>query len=84
MDFDLGFFDQDENRVEPAQNPFLLKVYLCVRYKLLPMSPARTLDLMARPEGLEAPTTWFEVIRTNSTFQLEQSLATLAAFANPT
>jgi putative transposase len=31
MDFDLGFFDQDENRVEPAQNPFLLKV--------LPMCP---------------------------------------------
>ena len=31
MDFDLGFFDQDEDRVEPAQNPFLLKV--------LPMCP---------------------------------------------
>ena len=31
MDSDLGFFDQDENRVEPAQNPFLLKV--------LPMCP---------------------------------------------
>ena len=35
-------------------------------------------------EGLEPPTTWFEVTRTNSTFQLEQSLATLAASANPT
>jgi putative transposase len=22
LDFDLGFFDQDEGRVEPAQNPF--------------------------------------------------------------
>ena len=39
---------------------------------------------MARPEGLEPPTTWFEVTSTNSTIQLEQSLATLAAFANPT
>jgi hypothetical protein len=41
-------------------------------------------DLIARPEGLEPPTTWFEVTATNSTLQLEQSLATLAAFANPT
>jgi putative transposase len=31
MDFDLGFFDQDEDRVEPAGNPFLPKV--------LPMCP---------------------------------------------
>jgi len=31
MEFDLGFFDQDEDRVEPASNPFLLKV--------LPMCP---------------------------------------------
>ena len=31
MDYDPGFFDQDENRVEPAQNPFVPKV--------LPMSP---------------------------------------------
>ena len=28
-------------------------------------------------------TTWFEVTRTKITFQLKQSLATLAAFANP-
>jgi len=26
MDFDFGFFDQDEGRVEPAQNPFLAKM----------------------------------------------------------
>jgi hypothetical protein len=32
LEFDLGFFDLDEDRVEPAQNPFLAKV--------LPMSPA--------------------------------------------
>ena len=31
MHYDLGFFDQDENRVEPGDNPFALKV--------LPMSP---------------------------------------------
>ena len=30
MDYDLGFFDQDESRVEPAPNPFIPK--------LLPMS----------------------------------------------
>jgi putative transposase len=26
MEFDLGYFDEDENRVEPAENPFLPKV----------------------------------------------------------
>lgn len=26
MNYDLGFFDQDEKRVEPAQNPFIPKV----------------------------------------------------------
>jgi len=26
MDYDLGFFDQDENRVEPGVNPFIAKV----------------------------------------------------------
>jgi putative transposase len=25
LDFDLGFFDQDEGRVEPAPNPFGLE-----------------------------------------------------------
>ena len=41
-------------------------------------------DLIVRPEGLEPPTTWFEVTRTNSTYQLKQSLVTLAAFVEPT
>jgi len=31
MEFDLGYFDEDEARVEPAENPF--------RPKVLPMSP---------------------------------------------
>ena len=31
MEYDLGFFDEDEGRVEPAENPF--------RAKVLPMSP---------------------------------------------
>jgi putative transposase len=26
MDYDLGFFDEDEIRVEPAENPFAPKV----------------------------------------------------------
>ena len=30
MDYDLGFFDEDSNRVQPAENPFMAK--------LLPMS----------------------------------------------
>ena len=32
LDFDLGFFDQDEGRVEPAPNPFAPE-------KVLTMSP---------------------------------------------
>jgi len=32
MDYDLGFFDRDEGRVEPAPNPF-------VPEKVLTMSP---------------------------------------------
>jgi hypothetical protein len=42
------------------------------------------IETIVRPDGLEPPTTWFEATPTTSTFQLEQSLATLAAFANPT
>ena len=30
MDYDLGFFDEDSSRVQPAENPFMAK--------LLPMS----------------------------------------------
>ena len=26
MEYDLGFFDQDEKRVEPAENPFIPKL----------------------------------------------------------
>jgi len=26
MDYDLGYFDEDENRIEPGTNPFALKV----------------------------------------------------------
>ena len=50
-----------------------------------PENPGRfSLKSLARLEGLEPPTTWFEVTATNSTFQLEQSLAMLAAIAKPT
>src|ERR1700674_5224883 len=33
------------------------------RYNLLPMRPVRTIELVARPEGLEPPAYWFEVRR---------------------
>lgn len=38
---------------------------------------------IARPEGLEPPSTWFQVTATNLIFQREQSLATLAALIKP-
>jgi len=31
MDYDIGFFDEDSNKIDPAENPFMAK--------LLPMSP---------------------------------------------
>ena len=49
MDYDLGFFDQDENSVEPVGvNPFAPKV--------LPMSPKRTLWILELARGIEPPT----------------------------
>ena len=40
MDYDLGFFDNEVNRVEPVgENPFAQKCSPCLRYELLPMSP---------------------------------------------
>ena len=46
MDYDLGFFDRDFNRVEPVgENPFPQKCYPCLRYKVLPMSPVWTNDI---------------------------------------
>jgi hypothetical protein len=46
--------------------------------------PATQISTARRAARDSNPTTWFEVTATNSTIQLEQSLATLAAFANPT
>jgi hypothetical protein len=56
MDYDLGFFDRDRDRVEPSgENPFTPKV--------LPMSPEWTFEKMAHPARLERATCGFEVRR---------------------
>ena len=39
MEFDLGFFDEDERRVEPVVNPFIPKV--------LPMSPVQNVTYVS-------------------------------------
>jgi putative transposase len=31
MQYDLGYFDEETCRLEPIQNPFGSKVYLCLR-----------------------------------------------------
>ena len=46
LDFDLGFFDREEGRVEPAPNPF-------VPEKVLTMSPEWTRGSLAPPRGFE-------------------------------
>lgn len=51
MDYDLGFFDENDDRVEPVgHNPFttkVLKCYPCPRNKVLPVSAESTSDYMA-------------------------------------
>lgn len=41
MEYDLGFFDQDEGHVQPAPNPFVPKVLLpaLAGVSVLPMCP---------------------------------------------
>ena len=39
MDYDLGYFDLETWMLEPLENPFGPKCYVCSRYILLPMSP---------------------------------------------
>ena len=67
MDYDLGFFDNEVNRVEPAgENPFAPKV--------LPMSPewtgkgggtpsrTRTCDPLLRRQMLYPPELWAHIL----------------------
>ena len=57
MQYDIGFFDEEAGRVEPAENPFILKKCSpCLRYKTYTMSPVRTQDHMELAIGFE-PTT---------------------------
>jgi putative transposase len=37
MEYGLGYFDEDENKVEPAETRSSQKCYLCLRYKVQPM-----------------------------------------------
>jgi hypothetical protein len=43
MDYDLGFFDEEADRVECAENPFGAKVSTMSPYELSAMSPEWTL-----------------------------------------
>ena len=53
MQYDLGYFEGETCRLEPIENPFGRKCYLCPRNKLLPMCPERTSLAMATLEGFE-------------------------------
>ena len=54
LEYDLGYFDKERDRVEPGPSPFMPD-------KVLTMCPVNTLSCLAPPEGFEPPTTWFEV-----------------------
>ena len=49
MHYDLGFFDKDEGRIEPAPNPF-------APVKGVNHVTGVHLGNLARPDGLEPPT----------------------------
>jgi hypothetical protein len=42
MHYDLGYFDDETWRLEPIDNPFGSKCYLCPRNELLPVRPEWT------------------------------------------
>jgi putative transposase len=56
MDYDLGYFDLETRVLEPLENPFGPKCYLCLRYVVSPMCPGRTFLRLVEPMGFE-PTT---------------------------
>jgi hypothetical protein len=39
MEYDLGYIDLEEKTLQPLDNPFGQKCYLCLRNNLLPMCP---------------------------------------------
>ena len=43
MHYDLGYIDLEQRTLQPLDNPFGKRCYLCLRYNLLPMSPGRTI-----------------------------------------
>ena len=58
MDYDLGYFDLETRVLEPLENPFGQKCYLCLRYIVSPMCPGWTKkkwcargDSNSRPSG---------------------------------
>jgi hypothetical protein len=56
MDYDLGYIDLEQRTLQPLDNPFWPRgCYLCLRYKLLPMSPVWTIEKLAEREGFEPP-----------------------------
>ena len=54
LDYDLGFFDTEKGRVEPAPNPF-------VPDKVLTLCPEWTLTGLVARGGIEPPTRGFSV-----------------------
>ena len=49
MEYDLGFFDKEQDRVEPGPNPFAAD-------KVFTMCPEGTLKRMVARGGIEPPT----------------------------
>ena len=56
MRYDLGYFDDETCRLEPIENPFVPKLFPCLRNEVLPMSPEWTLKRLAPQAGFEPAT----------------------------
>jgi hypothetical protein len=68
MNYDLGYVDLEERTLQPLDNPFGPKCYLCSRYALLPMCSGRTKKYLAEEEGFdsaqyEGSTRWYALVR---------------------
>ena len=51
MPYDLGYFDLEQKTLQPLDNPFGPRLYLCLRYDLSPMCPGWTIEALA--EGVD-------------------------------
>ena len=59
MHYDTGYIDLEQKTLQPLDNPFGARLYPCLRYGPLPVSPIRTPGDLAETQGFEP---WIQVL----------------------